>query len=530
MIAQFKTIVKRHWPRLGLRTILLSTFILVAMLPGFGALFLRVYENTLVRQTESELVAESAALSAATAASWPGYSARPPALTDNPYAPEPPRIDLRASPILPKRPPPRPVPGAIDGQARVAAARIDPVVAQTTATTLASALLLDQSGRIVTGPQAGLSYAGLPEIELALRGTPTTTLRRTYGDRNVLVTWLSRSADLRIDHARPIIVNGRTVGVLLLSRIPPPLYMGLYADAGKIAFGFAIILGFVIVLSGLLSRGIVRPIERLGLATRDVARGSLVDMPEIPNTAAIEIQALYADFTAMAAAIERRSRYLRDFAHAVSHEFKTPLAGIRGAVELLQDHHATMSEADRQRFLGNAAADADRLALLVTRLLELARADMTPASAEASDLMPLLRRLADAYSVPGFKVALELPMDLPLVAVPAGTIETVVGSLIDNSRRAGASRCTIGACRIAQDVRLDVADDGPGIAPADRERLFEPFFTTRRADGGTGLGLPIARSLLDACNGAIRSERSETGARFALDLPIAGERPSGANR
>jgi signal transduction histidine kinase len=73
----------------------------------------------------------------------------------------------------------------------------------------------------------------------------------------------------------------------------------------------------------------------------------------------------------------------------------------------------------------------------------------------------------------------------------------------------------------AERCRVEVADDGPGIAPADRDRLFEPFFTTRRADGGTGLGLPIARSLLDACNGTIRLEAGHEGARFALDLPLA---------
>jgi len=518
MIARLKTIAKRHWPRLGLRTILLSTFILVATLPGFGALFLRVYENTLVRQTESELVAEGAALAAATAADWPGFAIDRSRL----YQPEPPTIDLRGSQILPERPAPTVALGTVDRAASIAATRIAPVIAQTTRTTLASVLLLDAGGRIALGPLTGRSYADLPEVAAALNGTPDTVLRRNAAyHRTLPVEWLSRSADLRLHHARPIVVNGRTVGVLLLSRSPPPLYMGLYADAGKIAVGFAIILGFVVVLSGLLSRGIVRPIERLGAATRDVARGAAVDMPDMPETAAIEIQALYADFTAMAAAIERRSRYLRDFAHAVSHEFKTPLAGIRGAVELLQDHHATMSDAERRRFLGNAAVDAERLALLVTRLLELARADMTPAGAEASDLTMLLRRLADAYSVPGFTVVLELPPVLPPVAVSAGTIETVIGGLIDNSRRAGATRCTIAATLLADSIRLDVADDGPGIAPADRERLFEPFFTTRRADGGTGLGLPIARSLLDACDGTIRLESSAKGARFALDLPLA---------
>jgi signal transduction histidine kinase len=519
MIARLKALIKRRWPRLGLRPILLGTLILVATLPGWGALFLRVYENTLVRQTESELIAEGAALAAATAADWPGYNPRPLSL---PYRPEPPSIDLRGSPILPERPAPSSAAGAVDPAARLAAARIAPVLAETGRTTLASVLMLDAGGRVVAGPLAGRSYAALPEVAAALRGLPMTVLRRNAAyDRSLPVEWLSRSADLRLHHARPILVDGRTVGVLLLSRAPPALYMGLYADAGKIALGFALILGFVIVLSGVLSRGIVRPIERLGVATRDVARGAAIDMPAVPEMAAVEIQALYADFAAMAAAIERRSRYLRDFAHAVSHEFKTPLAGIRGAIELLQDHHATMSDAERWRFLGNAAVDAERLAQLVTRLLELARADMEPAGNETSQIAPTLRRLADAYSGQAFRIDLALAADLPAIAVPAATLEAVIGSLIDNSRRAGAQVCAITAVAAGGYVRLDVSDDGPGIAPADRDRLFEPFFTTRRAEGGTGLGLPIARSLLDACGATIGLEPSERGVRFVLDLPFA---------
>ncbi len=518
MIARAKALAKRHWPRLGLRAILLSTFILIALLPGFGALFLRVYENTLVRQTESELIAESAALAAATAVNWPGFV---PDRIHEPYQPEPPSIDLRGSSILPERPTPAAA-GPVDPAAQTAAARTAPIFVQTTRTTLASVLLLDAHGRIVSGPLAGRSYAALPEVAAALRGAPATMLRHNADyHRTFPVEWLSRSADLRLHHARPILVNGRVAGVLLLSRSPPALYMGLYADAGKIALGFAIILGIVIVLSGMLSRGIVRPIERLGAATRDLARGAAVDVPAEPEMAAVEIQALYADFAVMAAAIERRSRYLRDFAHAVSHEFKTPLAGIRGAVELLQDHHATMSDAERRRFLGNAAVDAERLALLVTRLLELARADMTPAGSETTDLVPALRRLSDAYSVPGFAIELSLLPKPVEVAIPAATIETVIGALIDNSRRAGARRCTIAATPLAESIRIDLTDDGPGIAPTNRERLFEPFFTTRRADGGTGLGLAIARSLLDAGNGTIRLGDSAVGAHFVIELPRA---------
>jgi signal transduction histidine kinase len=282
------------------------------------------------------------------------------------------------------------------------------------------------------------------------------------------------------------------------------------------------IFGVLVVLAGLVSRGVTRPIEALSAASREVAAGG-GQVPETPSTAAIEIRALYEDFRAMAARIERRSGYLRDFAAAVSHEFKTPLAGIGGATELLQDHFETMSKADRRRFLANIAADGERLSQLVTRLLDLARADMAPVETDvATDASPAVRRAADAQAGAGFTVDLDLPEQLPNVAAPAATVESVVTVLLQNSRQAGASRAAVAARAVADRVLLTVSDDGPGVPAADRERLFEPFFTSRREAGGTGLGLSIARSLLAASHATIDLVPSPAGARFEVSLPRAG--------
>ncbi|MDO9222156.1 MAG: HAMP domain-containing sensor histidine kinase, partial [Caulobacter sp.] len=240
-----------------------------------------------------------------------------------------------------------------------------------------------------------------------------------------------------------------------------------------------------------------------------------------PQTAAVEIRQLYEDFRAMAEAIARRSRYLRDFAAAVSHEFKTPLAGIGGAVELLQDHGESMSPEERSRFLANISADNARLAQLVTRLLDLARADMArPGAGVAADVAGVVHRVVDAQG--GRKLAIEtaLPNGLPAVAVSEEAIETVLTVLLENSRQAGASGATIKAIATADAVILTVADDGPGVAEADRERLFEPFFTSHRTDGGTGLGLPIARSLLAASHGRIGFLATRAGASFEVILPL----------
>jgi signal transduction histidine kinase len=525
---RLKAPIRRHWPRLRLRTILLATFVFVAALPGVGALFLRVYENTLVRQSEAELVAQGSALAAIASADWPGSRGATLAAGEDPRTlaylagGAPTRIDLRGSHILPERPEPVAVPGTPSPAAQAASAHLAPVLRVTSQATLASILLLDQAGRILGTADAGRGYPELPEVRAALAGRSETVLRRRgdYRQRYAL-EWLSRASDLRIHHARPVTVNGEVVAVLLLSRSPRALFRGLYEDRGKILFGIGAIFATLVVLSGLLSRGIAQPIERLSQATRDVARGGGT-VPDVPPTAAVEIQALYADFATMAAAIERRSRYLRDFAHAVSHEFKTPLAGIRGVIEILEDHHAGMGEADRRRFLANAGADADRLAQLVTRLLELARADMAePDAHAAADVELVLRRVADAWADRGLAIAVAVPAGSPRAAMPAAMLEAIVESLVENSRQAGASSVRLAAGVDAGALLLTVADDGPGIPAGDRDRIFEPFFTSHRATGGTGLGLPIARSLLASHGGTIALGEAESGTCFALRIPAA---------
>ena len=520
-----KAWARRHWPRLSLRTYLFASFFLVAALPGVGAVFLRVYENTLVRQTEAELAAQGAALAASAAAMWAGTSSsllsRAPVMARRPYeAVGSTEVDLSSTPILPERPAPvRAGPPTAD--ARAAAMRFAPVLAQTREATLASILLLDRQGRLVTGSKTGGSYAALPEVASALDGKPATTLRRNGAYRAVYrFEWLSRAAAIRVHHARPIIVDGQVVGVLLLSRSARALFVGLYEDRGKIAFGVLAILGALIVLSGLLSRGIARPIDQLRQAARGVAAGQ-GSVPAVPPTAAIEIQDLYRDFAVMAEAIDKRSRYLRDFAHAVSHEFKTPLAAIRGAIELLQDHADDMGPEDRRRFLANVDADAQRLTLLVSRLLELARADMMTAAADGTaDVVATARRLADALASAECAIAVEVETPVPAAAIPQATLEAVLTTLVDNSRQAGASEITIDI-REDRGVRVTVTDNGGGIPLADRRRIFEPFFTSRRARGGTGLGLPIARSLLASAGGELDLLDTPSGAAFRLTLPAA---------
>ncbi|MBJ7412683.1 MAG: sensor histidine kinase, partial [Phenylobacterium sp.] len=98
---------------------------------------------------------------------------------------------------------------------------------------------------------------------------------------------------------------------------------------------------------------------------------------------------------------------------------------------------------------------------------------------------------------------------------------SVLTILLQNARQAGAGAAKVSAGVAGDEVVLTVSDDGPGVPEADRERLFEPFFTSRRAEGGTGLGLPIARSLLAASHGRIELVEGGQGATFRVTLPRA---------
>jgi signal transduction histidine kinase len=445
VIRPAKELLKRHWPALRLRAILFATLLFVAALPGIAALFLRVYENTLVQQTEAELIAQGAVLGSAYRQFWADGRPLPPVAGE--LRPERPTIDLRTMPTLPVQPEPIRPAGPADGRSLRAARTLQPIVADAGRITLAAIRLLDGRGCVVLGREdRGLCYTHIQEVRGALTGSPQTVLRRRgdYQPRYAL-EWLSRASEIRVHHARPVMIGGDVIGVVLLSRSPRGLFLGIYQDRGKIALGTGTIFLILLFLAGLLSRGVSRPIEALSEATENVARGR-VTVPEPPATAAVEIKALYENFGAMAERIERRSRYLKDFAAAVSHEFKTPIAGIRGALELLADHGETMSGEERDRFIANAMADADRLSHLLQRLLAQARADMAVAAeGTRTPLGEPVAAVADAHRGPTLEIEVDVSGALPPVAAPPELIEAVLDTRVENSRAgggpAGCDRC-----------------------------------------------------------------------------------------
>lgn len=512
--------LRRWWPVLRLRTIMFGLLLVVAALPGVAAIMLRVYENALVRRTEAELIAQGSALAACAALGWPQPATQVPTeINDADDRAMTTSIDLRSSPVLPERPDPVPTRWRPDPQAASMTQKIAPVIAETRRATLAAIILLDRHGLILNGREAGRSLSELPEVRAALGGRAATVLRYNGAyTRPFPLEWLSRATDLRLHHARPIIAGGRVEGVVLVSRSPRALFRGMYEDRGKIAAGTATIFLVLVAMTAVLGRTIVRPIEALSRATRALAHGQKADPPH-PTLRVQEIDSLIGDFATMAAAIEVRSHYLRDFAAALAHEFKTPLTGLSGGIELLQDHGAGMAGFERAQLLVNMAGDAQRLNRLISRLMDLAKADMQRADAGAvCDLRGVLVRLKDSAAGIGIAVELDVPNSLPDLPIATAALETVLSTLIDNARGAGAGRITIAATYDGLAMTLTIDDDGRGIPDGDRARIFEPFFTSRRDSGGTGLGLPIARALIEANRGSLTLDTAASATRFVIRL------------
>jgi signal transduction histidine kinase len=228
----------------------------------------------------------------------------------------------------------------------------------------------------------------------------------------------------------------------------------------------------------------------------------------------------------MAAILERRADYIRSFAAHVSHEFKTPLAGAKGALELLADHAETMSPAERTHFIQVVGGSLDRLDRLVRRLVDLARADMMrPGRGAPRALAPILEALAERWRARGLAIRLEVGSERTNLAEDA--LEIMLGNLLDNAlQHAGSDAVvTIAARETAEALVLELADTGPGVPAADAARIFEPFFTTARARGGTGLGLPIVRAIAVAIGGTVELVPcTGGGALFRITLPHGGGR------
>ncbi|WP_299770792.1 HAMP domain-containing sensor histidine kinase [uncultured Tateyamaria sp.] len=252
------------------------------------------------------------------------------------------------------------------------------------------------------------------------------------------------------------------------------------------------------VLGFLLWRLVLRPVWSLDRYAQEVRKGARPDAPTHLGTP--EFMGLASSVMGMGDSLQSRADGLQAYADHVTHELKSPLTAIRGAAELLQ---AGASGADA-KVLSNTITDAS--ARMQNLLDDLARHAHAATSAG-----PGAVRLSDAVESLKTDVALNVETD-GMLPISAEDLKTILTQLAGNAAAHGANKLSL---RVSV-AGLDVWDDGPGISPGNRDRIFDPFFTTRRERGGTGMGLNIVRSLVQARGGQIALQEEGEGARFLI--------------
>jgi signal transduction histidine kinase len=282
---------------------------------------------------------------------------------------------------------------------------------------------------------------------------------------------------------------------------------------------------------------------RVRVSLRDEAADRLVigGLPRSRMGFLAALLVLSAALTAVALVQLRRERELArlraDFVSSVSHELRTPLAQIRMFAETLRLGRVR-SEAERTRSVEIIDQEARRLGTLVDNVLQFSRAERRQVrlSPEPADLGPLVRDALETFAplAAARKVSLREEIDDGVWAsVDRGAFRQMLLNLLDNAVKYGPPGQTVevGLARAAGRARVWVRDQGPGIPPRERERVFAPFVRLERDAGsavaGSGIGLAVVAQLAAAQGGRVAVEDAPGGgARFTVDLPALADRPS----
>ena len=282
----------------------------------------------------------------------------------------------------------------------------------------------------------------------------------------------------------------------------------------------ASILGLALVQ--FLAHGMIAPLREMAAAAGAMARGDY--RRRVRATSRDEVGELARAFNAMASELADVERMRRDLVANVSHELRTPL----GALQALLENLADGVEPPDPAALRTALAQTERLGRLVDQLLDLSRLEsgglaIEPVSFGVRELLEQATREAALGERPvRLKVCVQ-PGDLTASGDPE-RVHQVVANLLDNAVRHSPreGRVWLSAHAANGHTTIEIADEGPGIAAEESERVFERFYRADAARNGegSGLGLAIARWIVDAHGGAIRPEARETGGcRMVVELP-----------
>ena len=284
----------------------------------------------------------------------------------------------------------------------------------------------------------------------------------------------------------------------------------------------------VVIVTRLVVGRALRPLRSLAVTTEEIGRTGDLTRRLPPVRTKDEVGALTAGFNGMLDRLGAAQGDLtaalagqRQFVADASHELRTPLTTIRTNAEFLREH-PDVPPADRAEAIADIATESARMSDLVDGLLLLARADAgAPLETRPVDLGGLVDEVASKAARRGRQV--RVTVERAIVEADKAALTRLIWILVDNAFRHGTGDVEMDLAVRDGAAIVSVADRGPGLAPADLERIFDRFYRadSARSTPGSGLGLAIARSIVEAHSGSIRAENREGGgAVFRFELPL----------
>jgi signal transduction histidine kinase len=310
---------------------------------------------------------------------------------------------------------------------------------------------------------------------------------------------------------------------------PPPSSLMLYLAIGRFfIWGGLVAVAIAVALAFILSRRTLAPVKALTLASERLGRGDFSQRVQIKDRG--EFGELARTFNSMAGDLERAEKLRQNMVADVAHELRTPLSNIQGYMEALRDgimkpdNKTIRSLYEEASLLSRLVDDLQELSLAEAGELKLVR--------QSGDIGEIIRQAVAAVEAKerasGVSLAVELPEKLPPVNIDPRRIGEVLRNLLENAvaHTGKGDTVTVAARQLDRLVEIGVTDTGEGIPAKDLPNIFERFYrvdkSRTRATGGSGLGLTIARRLVEAHGGKIevQSEPGE-GSRFSFTVPVA---------
>jgi two-component system, OmpR family, sensor histidine kinase BaeS len=330
----------------------------------------------------------------------------------------------------------------------------------------------------------------------------------------------------------PLKADGTTVGWLLsptaLARWSPATPEGGFLQDVNQAILWSALgaTAIALVLGGVLAFTLTRSLRELTAATKELAGGKLGHQVRVRSKD--ELGILAGSFNLMSTALARSNSLRRKMTADIAHDLRTPLSVILGYTEALRDKKLEPT----QEMYTVMHTEAQHLSHLIDDLKILALADAGELPLNFQEIPPgeLMKRSADAYRITADRAQIalrtEIAPDLPKIRIDEERMAQVIGNLMSNAFRytPAGGEIVLSADRSGGKVRLRVADSGPGIAAEDLPFIFERSFrgdkARRQQAAETGLGLAIAKSLVEAQDGTITAESSlGEGTVFSILLP-----------